>query len=123
MESFNLNTVYVLDYNTTNRTSTGLLDYRLKNEKLVVSFLNEKNDSDVIIFNDNCTNVRFIYNISNTIDNLASEKTIKKEKSINLLHEMLFNSSWNNRKFLNTLQELIKNTDFNLIIDYDIEEE
>ena len=42
MDSFNLNTVYVLDYNTTNRTSTGLLDYRLKNEKLVVSFLNEK---------------------------------------------------------------------------------
>ena len=123
MDSFNLNTVYVLDYNTTNRTSTGLLDYRLKNEKLVVSFLNEKNDSDVIILNDNCMNVRFIYNIGNTTDNLASEKTIKKEKSINLLHEMLFNSSWNNRKFLNTLQELIKNTDFNLIIDYDIEEE
>ena len=68
-------------------------------------------------------NVRFIYNIGNTTDNLTSEKTIKKEKSINLLHEMLFNSSWNTRKFLNTLQELIKNTDFNLIIDYDIEEE
>ena len=123
MDSFNLNTVYILDYNTTNRTSTGLLDYRLKNEKLVVSFLNEKNDSDVIIFNDNCMNVRFIYNIGNTTDNLASEKTIKKEKSINLLHEMLFNSSWNTRKFLNTLQELIKDSDFNLIIDYDIEEE
>ena len=123
MDSINLNSVYVLDFEATNYTSTGLLDYKLKNEKLLVSFHNEKNDSDVIIFNDNCINVRFIYNICNTIDNLTSETTIKKEKSINLLHEMLFESSWNNRKFLNTLQELIKNTDFNLIIDYDIKEE
>ena len=83
----------------------------------------KKNDSDVIIFNDNCMNVRFIYNIGNTTDNLTSEKTIKKEKSINLLHETLFNSSWNTTKYLNSLKELVQNTDFNLIINYDIEEE
>lgn len=126
MDSINLNAVYILDYNTTNYTPTGALDYKLKKETMLISSNNEINDSNVIIFNDNSLNVRFIYNIDNKIDKLTFVMHTKKElkdKSTNLLHEMIINSVCASTKYLNSLKELVKNTDFNLIIDYDIEEE
>lgn len=121
---YKMNAVYILDYHL----GPGPVGYQynLKNEKLVTSFGNNKNDSNVIIFNDKTLAIRFIHNIDTScIDKDKFEYFIKdyiKKPSYELLCNVMEKSSCASTLYFKTLKELVKGTEFKLVMNYEIEE-